>query len=474
MLAASPLERVNVALLRPVDSAWLAAFRVLYGCALCASMLRFTLYDWVDRLFVAPRLRFTYYGFGWVERLPGPLMHALFWALAALALCIALGVCFRVVAFCFALGLSYVQLLDVSTYLNHYYLAALLAWLLAFSPAQRLASVDVLIARRRARKRGVEAASRTTVAAGFLYLFRFQVAVVYVFAGIAKAQSDWLVHAQPLRIWLGAKTHLPLLGPLFTIDWMPLLLSWAGFLFDSTIVAWLLMKRTRGVAYAVVVVFHVFTRLLFPIGMFPVIMVIAALVFFEPSWPRELWRKVGRRAVALPAAAAAGEPTAGLPRVHLAVFTLAACYCAVQLALPLRAYLYGGNLLWHEQGMRFGWRVMVRAKGGSTELLVRDTRSDSEVYVNPRAYLTAMQESEMSSQPDLILQLAHHVREDFERRGLGPVEVRAITHVSLNGRRAAPLIDPTIDLSRVRDSSAPAPWILPAPSEPPPHTRPVL
>jgi hypothetical protein len=82
-----------------------------------------------------------------------------------------------------------------------------------------------------------------------------------------------------------------------------------------------------------------------------------------------------------------------------------------------------------------------------------------------------MQEAEMSSQPDLILQLAHHVRRDFDARGLGPVEVRAHTKVALNGRRAAPLIDPEVDLTRVQDGLASAEWILPAPSEPPPHTK---
>lgn len=477
MPAASPLHRAYAALLRPVDGAWLAAFRVLYGIALCISMLRFTLYGWVDRLFVAPSFRFTYYGFEWVPTLPGPLVHAIFWALTALAACIALGMCFRVAAFTFAFGLTYLQLLDVSTYLNHYYLAALLGWLLALSPAHRMASVDAWLRARRAREDSAPRAGSVavgSVAAGWLYLFRFQVGVVYTFAGLAKAQSDWLLHAQPLRIWLGAKTHLPVLGPLFTIEWVPLAMSWAGFLFDTTIVLWLLMRRTRPFAYAVVIVFHIFTRLLFPIGMFPVIMVLAALVFFEPSWPRVLWRRITRRAD--PPAAPAPNVEAALPmrRAYLAGFALAACYCLVQLALPLRAHLYGGNVLWHEQGMRFAWRVMVRAKGGSTELAVRQVETGKEVYVSPRSYLTGMQEAEMSSQPDLILQLAHHVRKDFERRGLGPVEVRAITHVSLNGRRAVPLIDPEIDLARVRDGSARATWILPAPTDPPPHTRPVL
>ena len=40
--------------------------------------------------------------------------------------------------------------------------------------------------------------------------------------------------------------------------------------------------------------------------------------------------------------------------------------------MPLRAHLYGGNVLWHEQGMRFSWRVMARAKNGSVTFNVRD------------------------------------------------------------------------------------------------------
>jgi hypothetical protein len=89
--------------------------------------------------------------------------------------------------------------------------------------------------------------------------------------------------------------------------------------------------------------------------------------------------------------------------------------------------------------MRFGWRVMVRAKGGGTTFVVHSPRLSHTWLVSPRDYLTRMQEAEMSSQPDLIVQLAQHIRRDFERRGLGPVEVRADSRVALNGRRSARL-----------------------------------
>src|SRR5690606_3428470 len=94
--------------------------------------------------------------------------------------------------------------------------------------------------------------------------------------------------------------------------------------------------------------------------------------------------------------------------------------------------------------------------------------------ISPRAYLTGLQEMERSSQPDLMLQHAHHIECDLERQGHGPVEVRVDSRVALNGRRSARLIDPTRDLTPVRDGLGHRDWVLPAPEQPPPHTPPVL
>jgi vitamin K-dependent gamma-carboxylase len=471
----SLLRSLLGALLRPVDGAWLAAFRLLYGVVMAISILRLISYGWVERVFADSRFHFKYWGFEWVEPLSGAHMQTLAWVLAALALAVAAGFGTRWTMAVFALGLCYVQLLDASTYLNHYYLSVLLAWLLCFSPAIRVYSVDAWL-RRRVRR--PSAAAGAEVAAGWLYLLRFQVGVVYVFAGLAKFQTDWLIHAQPLRIWLGASTGVPILGPLLTIDWVPLAMSWAGFLFDTTIVGWLSFKKTRPYAYVVVIVFHLLTRVLFPIGMFPAIMTASALVFFSPSWPRVLLHRVCA-ALRLPVfqAQQAAAPSGAIPTPrfsHGVALALGAAYCLVQLAMPLRALAYGGNVLWHEQGMRFSWRVMVRAKGGDVTFLVVSRQTGKVWHVSPRSYLTRYQENEMEAQPDLILQLAHHVKQDFATRGFGDVEVRVDAQSSLNGRRGAAFIDPALDLASIRDGIGRASWILPAPAEAPPHTRPVL
>lgn len=459
------------ALGRPVDGAWLSTFRFLFGLLLAISVYRFLAFGWVERLLVDPTFHFKYWGFEWVEPLPGPAMRALFWVLLGAALATAVGFCFRFSAAVLGSGFVYFQLIDVSNYLNHYYLAALLVWLLCFSPAHRTWSVDAWLARRRAARRGT-AEPPHFVARGWLYLFRFQIGLVYTFAGIAKAQSDWLLHGQPLSIWLGASTDLPLLGPVFAMPGVPLVMSWCGFLFDTTIVLWLLWRRTRPYAFGVVVVFHTLTGLLLPIGMFPLIMVTAAMVFFEPDWPRRLLARVARRRPS----AAPNLPLApgSLTRAGRFALCVGVAYCGLQLVLPLRFLAYPGNVLWHEQGMRFSWRVMVRAKGGNTTFIVRNKATGRQWHVSPRTYLTGLQETEMSSQPDLILQLAHHIRRDFEARGHGPVEVRVDSRVAFNGRRSAPLIDPHRDLTTIRDGLAARDWVLPAPRSRPTPTRPVL
>lgn len=55
-----------------------------------------------------------------------------------------------------------------------------------------------------------------------------------------------------------------------------------------------------------------------------------------------------------------------------------------------------------------------------------------------------------------------------------PVEIRADALASLNGRQAHPLIDPETDLTKEEDSPKPQPWILPAPTEPPPRSQALL
>ena len=295
-----------------------------------------------------------------------------------------------------------------------------------------------------------------------------QVGLVYFFAGLAKLNPDWLAQAQPMRIWLYNSGDIPLLGPLLRETWVAFAMSWGGALFDLTIVGWLLWSKSRPLAYGVLVVFHVATLLLFPsIGVFPWIMVFATLIFFPPDWPRRVLDRT-RTAPGMHCRAGDGaaRPDRHIRRLswqtRLAVM-LALAFLAFQAIMPLRHFAYPGNVRWNGDGSLFSWRVMLTEKEGQVQYRVRRSGGSRESLIYPEEYLTPRQVERMSHQPDLILSTAHIVRDDFVSKGYPGVEVYADVHVSWNGRPAARLIDPSVDLARVHAGPGPRDWVLDAP-----------
>jgi hypothetical protein len=391
---------------------------------------RFFAHGWIEADYGLPKHFFHYWGFGWVRPLPLPLMYAAYGLTAIAAVFVALGRWQRPAAATFGVLFTYAHLIDKSNYLNHYWLVSLLALLLAIVPLDRPGPAR----------------------AWMLWLFRLQVGVVYFFGGIGKLGSDWLIEGEPLRIWLAANAELPIVGRWFHWKATALAFSWAGCLFDLTIVPLLLWRKTRAAAYVVLIGFHVMTSLLFHIGMFPWIMIVSATVFFDPSWPRR-WAR-GRFA----------DDAAPARSIGVRGAALLGAYALFQLLMPLRSVLYPGNTLWTEEGFRFSWRLMLIEKSGALELTVVD-RAGGRTIVYPREYLTPFQARMASTQPDMILELAHMIAAD--RRASGPVQVFADAEVSFNGRFRARLIDPTVDLATETDSLAPKRWILPAPTTKP-------
>ncbi len=438
-----------------VDASSLAAFRIIFGLVGLFIVARFFAYGWIGELYVEPAHHFTYLGFAWVKPWPGWGMHVHFAALGLLTIGIAAGYRYRMCALLFFLGLTYVELLDKTTYLNHYYWAALVSLLMVFLPLNRSLSVDAWL--KSGRLWG-------TMPQGALWLLRGQLAAVYVFAGIAKLNGDWLLGAQPLRIWMQDHTGLPLVGSLMGEVWVAYAFSWGGAFFDLTIVGWLLWKRTRPIAFVALVVFHLMTYLLFPeIGVFPWLMMGAALLFFPPDWPRRLAGQLTGRPVpdngVKSRVSTPGNGQRGA--VSVAIVFLVAVFVICQLLMPLRHYAYPGNVRWNEEGYRFSWRVLLTEKVGMVEYRVHNPQTGSRWHILPEDYLTPLQVERMATQPDMILQTAHIIAGDFAYRGHDSVQVYADVFVSMNGRENARLVDPEVNLAAVSNSLAPKKWLLP-------------
>jgi hypothetical protein len=433
---------------QPRDPAGLGAFRLLFGAVLVFSVARFVAKGWIAELYLEPRFHFAYEGFGWVRALPAPGMYALFAVLFAAALALALGVRARAAALLFCAGFTYVELIDKTTYLNHYYFVSLMTLLLAFVPS---GAWGAIVPRRRAP---------AAVPAWCYALLRCQVGVVYVFAGFAKLDADWLFRAEPLRTWLGAYADTAGIGPLLARPELAYGMSWAGAAFDLAIVPLLLWKKSRAFAFVAAVAFHVTVFVLFPIGVFPWVMLAAATLFFEPSWPRRFLR-----GAPFPTEARAVVP---LSRAGLVI---AALYVAVQVAVPLRYLAYPGAVSWTEQGFRFAWRVMLIEKTGEVEYSVVTRAPEARFTSDPRTELTAFQYRMLSTQPDMIHDYALELAERYRSRGYQGVQVYVEAFAALNGRPSARLIDAMVDLAAEPRSFRAKSWILAEQSELPRLSR---
>lgn len=428
---------------KPADGASLAVVRIVLGAVGVLSAVRILAYGWVDTLYTEPH-RFTYLGFGWVPQPSAPVVTLLVVFVGVAAACLALGWHTRVAAAVFLVAFGWIELIDATTYLNHYWFVTILAALFVVAPAGAALSLD-----------SRAAGGPRPVAWGWIWLVRFQVAVVYGFAGLAKLDADWL-DGLPLRLWLPARAGLPIVGPLLEEPGAARALAIAGAVFDCAIVPLLLWPRSRPWAWPVLVAFHVATWLLFPIGVFPWLMIGASTVFFAPDWPRRLLSRV--RPTNPPALSSLPVRPGWQRRLALVA---AGAWVAVHLALPLRHLAYPGDHRWTGQAYRFSWNVLLTERAGSVTFLVTEPATGRTWVADAGRLYTPTQLRVMAAEPDLIHQTARTIAADERTRG-HDVEVRVDAWASLNGRPPARLIDPTVDLAAQPLDIWPDDWILAA------------
>jgi hypothetical protein len=440
---------------RPVSVATLAYARILFGALALFSTIRFMALGWVEDHFINSMVQFKYYGFYWVKILPAWGMYALHIGMLLGALGIMLGAFYRILAPLFCLCFCYAELIDITYYLNHYYFFSLFGLLLCFLPAHRYCSLDVW--RKPALQ--IKMVPRWTIA-----LLQFQIFTVYFFAGIAKINSDWLLEALPLRIWLPAHDDLPLMGHLFKYPITAYVFSWAGMLFDTFVIFFLLWRPTRPWAYLAIVVFHSITGLLFQIGIFPIVMIALTTIYFGPEFHQkalaQILRRFGTYSKVPKAQIETMKTVAQGPKPWL-TWVLGA-YVAFQLLFPLRYLLYPGNIFWTEEGYRFAWRVMLMEKAGTATFYVKDQATGREGQVLNSDFLGEHQEKQMAMQPDLILQYAHFLADHYRKKGIKKPSVRAEVYVTLNGRASQLYFDPQLDLTKLTDDWTHKTWLSPA------------
>lgn len=443
------------ALFKPVDNGWLVYFRILFGIEMLYTVWKhYSGYrlSWnINNPFL-----FKYQGFEWVQPLPGNGMWVLLGIMGILSVFIIAGLMYRLSMFLFFLGFTYLFLLNQINYLNHFYLVCLLTLVMTFLPAHQAFSLDALIRPR----------IRSNVAPAWsLWLLRLQVAIPYFYGGIAKINHDWL-RGEPMYLWLSEKAHwFPGAISEFFRTWeAAILFSYGGLFYDLLVIPMILWRRTRLLAYAVTIFFHMTNTLLFNIGIFPWLMMLATLIYFPIDVPRRL---LSRFTQVRPAEIADSTVvTLGAPqKLVIAILTL---YLGLQCLVPFRHHLYPGDVNWTEEGHRFSWHMMLRSKRGVARFFAHEPATGRSLELDPGGYLNKRQIQKYAGKPRMIQQFARFlagnadIQNELRRRGLkGPIEIRVDGWLSINGRRPQRLIDPTVDLAREPYNIWPADWIVP-------------
>lgn len=428
----------------------LAVFRIFFGAMMLISIIRFWSLGWIDTLYVQPDFFFSYYGFEWIKPI-GSYTYLLFAFCGLMAFLVMLGYRYRLAMICFFLSFTYIELMDKTTYLNHYYFVSVLSFMMIFLPAHRYYSLDAY-----RKNNSVQFVPQWTIDSIKLLL-----GIVYFYAGLAKLNSDWLVRAMPLKIWLPAKYDVPFLGDLMHKEWVHYAFSYGGVIYDLSIPFLLLYKRTRTVAFIMVVIFHVLTRVLFPIGMFPYIMIISALVFFDAGFHHKILNKVSIVFRIQKRRFDTGKKSIFAAGKQKAILAILGVFFGVQLILPFRYLLYPGELFWTEEGYRFSWRVMLMEKAGYVNFKIVEAKTGNQFYVNNADFITAFQEKQMATQPDFILEFAHFLKNHFENNGYQNIQVFAESYIAFNGRRSTRYIDPSVDLGKIKESFSHKEWLMP-------------
>ncbi|MAA78477.1 MAG: HTTM domain-containing protein [Deltaproteobacteria bacterium] len=413
---------------RYVHPSGFVAFRTIFGCLLLFSLLRYAYNGWIDTQLLNPKFHFSYYYFQWVYPYSSTLIYGMFGVMIVCAFCIILGYRTRFSAalccFCF----TFVEIIDKSNYLNHYYLVSLLLFWLSCCP---------------------EVTKNTNkeypaIHYSIYWIFRAQLAIVYIYAGLAKISWDWLVKGEPLYTWLQSFIAVPVFGLVCTKPWFAIAMSWGGAVFDLSIVPFLLYPKTRTYAFGVLVFFHMTLWFMFPIGIFPFVMIASATLFLDYKW--------ASRYITLH-----GSSTS-LSFSKL-IQPLLKVMLVLQILFPLRHLLYSGPVNWTEEGFRFSWRVMLIEKTGTLEYEVHQNGNTFLVF--PSRLLEPFQYKALVTQADMIQDYAYFLSKKYRNTDGSPAKVFAHSFIWFNRRKSQRFISADTDLATTQRGFYPKKWILP-------------
>jgi len=422
-----------------IDARVLGIYRILFGLFMAFNLFRYFRIGLVENMFVLPKINFKYDGFHWLKPLPEVYLNILLGALLVAACLIAAGVLFKWACRFFAFGYLYLFLLDKSIYNNHIYLFILLAFLLSFTDADKVLAI---------KNKG---SSGYLIPRWQQVILQMQVVIVYFYGGIAKLTHDWIFNAEPIRSMVGYLSHDSLLYSLLNNEGAIQILNFGGLALDigAPLLLWYKPLRKWSVWFFIVFNF-MNSRLFQDIGIFPFIMLVNLILFFEAhEIPLLKIKKISIKGKGQAGHPGRSTPTSILLNDPLTRYFLCG-YFVFQLLFPFRGHFLPNPLDWTTIGNRFSWRMKVDSRElEEMKFFIYTSSSAEPVPVEINTFINEMQILNLSMDPRSIKDFSKFLEKEAKSYGTVDPQIKAKIIEKYNGKTGAPFINPEINLAAV-------------------------
>jgi vitamin K-dependent gamma-carboxylase len=453
---------------QPVSASTLGVFRLLFGGLMVTEFYDFYIY--FSHYLVYTQFLVQHDGFEWLQIMPEELMLPIFTGLMISAGLFALGIYYRINSIVIFTGFAYIFFLDKGHYNNHFYLYTMILFFFQFVDATW----------------GSFAIKKVKMIPYWqLFIFKFQIFIVYFYGGIAKIDSDWL-QGYPMRYWLVEMTQnsSSWLKGFYASEFGAYFFSWGGLLFDLLIGFGLFSRKFRRISIVIAVVFHLHNKALFSIGSFPFAMICTMILFANPrkgEWlkaafiahykvPFQLIRKLMLKTKTIFQKSPgliidysdSMKSTALNPfRTKLSVRFFMFWFC-FQLTIPFRHFAYEGDPAWTGEGHLFAWRMMLVDTTDGVRYFLEVPETKELIPIDILQYVTYRQFYKMSRTPKSFVKLAHHLAGEVRKAGgIEKPIIRMEIIKSVNGRSPKVLNDITLNYALIEyEVFKHADWIL--------------
>ncbi|RDD40460.1 Vitamin K-dependent gamma-carboxylase [Trichoplax sp. H2] len=478
---------------QPVDPSSLAITRIFYGLLMMFDITLERGMAIIDVKWGNPD-SCIFPLFDFIKPLSSDWMHMLYLSMIIASFCICIGLKYHFMTTWLAICYWYIILLDKTAWNNHTYLLGLFALFFSVTDANRWWSVDGLLDRSKCN---------TAIPLWQLLLFRFQIFIVYFYAGIKKFHPDW-ISGHSMR---SLATHW-IFSPfrtLLTIEQIDLhIVHHCGLAFDLFEGFLLHFNTTRPVGLILGCYFHFTNAWIFQIGIFPYIMLATLPIFCNPDWPKHFVRKLrGHRQNYLVLnrylflsyrfnnSLNLGDTTindglenqliknydftmpycssrrkSSLSKRNYITFLFFSLYAVLQLCLPFSHQITKGYIAWDGHGLYgYSWDMMIRTWiTPYTKITVVDNATQQYYDLKPNTFIHNIPTINFrwDSHPDMMKQYAMCIARHAKKFGVKKPAVYFDIWKSLNYRFQQRLVNSNIDLVSAEWSPWKATsWIMP-------------